>query len=167
MTNLTLVRNTLLLLVTLTLFSGCAARQGDFTLLSTKNVEVSRIDMKNVDLERNTKGSDGRFWFLFIPFGPAPTLEEASDDALEEGGGDFMTSAVVYRRQYHLGLFGWESWIVKGDVGDSLSRNSREMSGYGTRRQPNYAMPAYVPAPTVVVPQPQYVVPAAPYGQGR
>jgi hypothetical protein len=111
----------------LLLLSGCAIRQGDFTILSTKNVEISRVDLKRIDFTRNVKGSDSRFWFLFIPFGAPPLLEEAADAALEKGGGDFMTSAVVYSTAWHAVLFGWESWTIKGDVGDSLSAGAADL----------------------------------------
>lgn len=115
------------LIIVSTLFSGCTVRQGDFTLLSTKNAEISRVDLKKIDFKRNVEGSDGRFWFLFIPFGSKPSLQEACDRCLENGNGDFMTSAVIYSTGWHAILFGWESWTIKGDVGNSLSQGAADI----------------------------------------
>ncbi|NOQ64442.1 MAG: hypothetical protein GQ582_08020 [Methyloprofundus sp.] len=103
------------------LSSACTTRQATFTIVSTKNVEISRVDLKKIDFTRNVKGSDGRFSLFLIPFGAAPIIEEAMDECLEIGRGDFMTSAVTYHTRWSVILFGWESWSVKGDVGDSLS----------------------------------------------
>lgn len=107
---------------------GCTSRQGTYTILSTKNVEISRVDLKQVDFQRNVTGSDGRFWLLFIPFGRAPNLQEAVDECLETGGGDFMTSAALYYTDWHVILFGWEDWTVEGDVGDSLSAGAANIT---------------------------------------
>lgn len=107
---------------------GCATRQGDFTLISTKNVEISRVDLKKIDFHRNVKAGNGRLWFLFIPLGKTPDLKEACDRCLEKGNGDFMTSAVIYRKFWHAIIIGWEGWVVKGDVGDSLSRGAHDLS---------------------------------------
>ncbi len=109
------------------LSSACTSRQGSFTILSTKNVEISRVDLKKVDFTRNVTGKDGRFTFLIIPFGSAPKIEEAVDICLEKGGGDFMTSAVLYHTSWSVILFGWESWTVEGDVGDSLSAGAADI----------------------------------------
>ncbi len=103
------------------LTSACTTRQGSFTILSTKNVEISRIDLKKVDFTRNVEGRDGRFTLLFIPFGSAPNLEDTVNSCLEAGNGDFMTSAVLHNTSWSVILFGWESWTIKGDVGNSLS----------------------------------------------
>lgn len=110
-----------ILLMIISLGIGCTVRQANFTLLSTKNVEISRVDLKRIQLVRNQEASDGRLWFLFIPLAGEPTLEDATDKCLENGGGDFMTSAVVSTSWWSILLFSYGSWNVKGDVGNSLS----------------------------------------------
>lgn len=115
------IRALVLVLAIATISTACTTRQGTFTVLSTKNTEISRIDLKRVQFNRNKEGSDGRLWFLIIPLSSRPTLEEASDRCLEKGQGDFMTSAVVYRSFWSVLLFSYDSWTVKGDVGNSLS----------------------------------------------
>lgn len=109
------------------LTAGCANRMGDFTILSTKNVEISRVDLKRVPFQRGVEGADGRVWVLFIPFGAAPNLKEAVDQCLENGNGDFMTSAVLYQNSWSVLLFGYEGIEIKGDVGNSLGAGSGDV----------------------------------------
>jgi len=112
----------------LILTTGCSVRQGDFSLLSTKKIELSHVDLQQADFTRDVEGSSSRLWFLFIPFGSTPTLEKACDAALERGRGDFMTSVVAHSSTWHIILFGWESWTVKGDIGDSMSAGAPDSS---------------------------------------
>src|SRR5438105_15582508 len=105
--------------------AGCATDQGRFPIMSTKNVEVSRVDLKHIPFVRDVQGADGRFWFLFIPFGSSPTLAKAMDDCLKHGNGDFMTSARIESFFWSALLCSYESWRVTGDVGDSLGPGSR------------------------------------------
>ena len=49
-----------LVLIALLLAPGCSTRVGDFTLISTKNVEISRVDLKKVPFKRNVVGGDGQ-----------------------------------------------------------------------------------------------------------
>ncbi len=106
---------------------GCTIRHADFTVLSNKNVEISRVDLKRIQLVRNQEGRDGRLWFLIFPLGMSPTLEEAVDQCLEDGGGDFMTSAVISRKWWSFILFSYGAWYIKGDVGNSLSYASGDL----------------------------------------
>ena len=106
---------------------GCTTRHGTFTVLSTKNTEISRVDLKRVTFTRDVRGKDSRVWFLCIPFGSAPTLEEAADRCLEKGHGDFMTSAVIYRTGWSILLFSYGAWTLEGDVGDSLSAGAADL----------------------------------------
>lgn len=109
------------------LLTACTTRQGTFTVLSTKNSELSRADLKRIHFQRNVTGSDGRFWLLFIPFGSAPRIENAIDECLESGKGDFMTSAVLYSTDWSILLCSYGSWTVEGDVGDTLSEGSADI----------------------------------------
>ena len=119
----------LALMIVAALGTACVTDQGTLTLLSTRNVELSRIDLKHVQFDRNVQGSDGRFWFLFIPFGRAPTMGRAIDDCLTAGRGDFMTSARVTSMWWTILICGWESFRVAGDVGESLGQGAREVEG--------------------------------------
>ena len=64
----------------LPVFVGCSQRVGDFTIISTKNVDIGS-QYKKVD---RFKGTDSRPDVLFIPLG-VPDLKQAVDDCIEEG----------------------------------------------------------------------------------
>ena len=64
---------------------GCTVRQTGFTVLSTKHVELSRIDLEETNVVRNQTGRDSRLWLLFIPLSGNPTLENAVNECLKTG----------------------------------------------------------------------------------
>lgn len=105
------------MLIVLVIASGCTTRLADFTMISTRNVELDRVDLDSLPRTRGVSGEDSRFIFLFIPFG-SPHLEEAIDDALEKGGGDVMTDAVMSSTIWWF-LIGQNTLRVKGTVIDS------------------------------------------------
>jgi hypothetical protein len=69
--------------------SGCSTRIGDFTVISTQNVDFGEVDAADASEARVVEGEDIKF------FGE-PNLEEAIDDALNRGGGNVMIDAVLY-----------------------------------------------------------------------
>ena len=114
-------------LVCLVGLSACRSEEGRFTILSTKNVELSRIDLKRVSVQRGITASEGRLWFLFIPFGGSPSVLRLSDECLSKGRGDFMVNARLDSFGWTCLLFSWGSLEVTGDVGDSLGVGAREV----------------------------------------
>jgi hypothetical protein len=86
---------------------GCSTRVGDFTLISTKNVEIGG---KYVKGERK-QGEDKAFSFLF-PFG-VPNLKNAVDACIEAGSGELLSNVVINYTAPFIGPFGYE---VLGDV---------------------------------------------------
>lgn len=106
---------------------ACKSELGRFTILSTKNVELSRVDLKRISVQRGITASEGRFWFLFIPFGGSPSVLRLSDECLNKGRGDFMVNARVNEFGWTCLLFSWGSLEVTGDVGDSMGVGSREV----------------------------------------
>jgi hypothetical protein len=68
--------------------SGCSTRIGDFTILSTKNVDISRLGEYDVVPSR-AKGEDLKAFSV-------PSMEEAVDKAIESvDGGVGMTDVTV------------------------------------------------------------------------
>lgn len=61
--------------------AGCSVRVADFTLLSTRNVELTRAGEFERGAQR-VKGSDSGGVFLLFPLGE-PNIETAVDQALE------------------------------------------------------------------------------------
>jgi hypothetical protein len=100
---------------------GCSVRQTGFTVISTKNVELSRIDLKETNVVRNQTGRDSRLWLLFIPLSGNPKLEDAVNMCLKNGKGDFIINPIVRSTGWSLLLFSYGSWQIKGDVGNSLA----------------------------------------------
>ena len=115
-----------IVLVIAALSFGCSVHQKGFTFISTKNVELSRVDMAKTQVVRDRTGSDSRFWILCIPFAGNPTLENAVNECLEDGDGDFIISPEISSTGWSIFLFSYGSWHVKGDVGNSLSNKSPE-----------------------------------------
>lgn len=150
------MRKLLLLTLTLalTISPGCVFDVGRFTIISNQNVEVSRIDLAKADLQRGVTGSDGTFWFLFVPFGSLPSVDRAMDEALRAGWGDFMLNCQVQRVFWTTLIFSWTSYRVLGDVGNSVGKGSRQFED-----------PLLYPAPAgpaaTTSPVPSQAVPAA------
>ncbi|MDY0270036.1 hypothetical protein [Trichloromonas sp.] len=93
---------------------GCSVRLGDLSTISTQNVNLDKIDLDSLPQVKGVTGKDTKFVFLFIPFG-VPHLEDAVDDALEKGGGDLITDAVIHARGWWF-LIGQNTLEVKGNV---------------------------------------------------
>ncbi len=92
-------------------FGGCTQRVGDFTVISTKNVELGA---KYKKLDR-FKGVDSRPDILFIPLG-IPDLKQAVDNCIEAGNGELLTNAVVEAGYWTAIVYGERKYTVTGDV---------------------------------------------------
>jgi len=96
------------------------AREGDFTLLSTQNVDLKRVMLaREQQNPQPTAGKDVQHWILIFPVSSPANLEEAVDDTLQRGRGDCMTDAVIYSYGWHIILYGQSGWKVKGKVLDT------------------------------------------------
>lgn len=74
----------------LAVLQGCVTRLGDFTVISTKNVDVSGLKPGD-----RMKGEDCvNMLFSMIPLGEV-NWKNAMDQALERGKGDAMVDIVV------------------------------------------------------------------------
>ena len=95
----------------LLLLAGCATnRFADFTVVSTKNVDLTQLTTEAIEAGVKVDGEHLTFW-------SAPNMETAIDSALEKGQGNLMLDAVVYFRS------GWKSgYIVEGTVVDVMSK---------------------------------------------
>ncbi len=96
---------TLLVALLVLSLAGCATRIGDFTVISTQNVDFSKLAQVDLSTSQKIEGEDIK------TFGQ-PSLEEAIDDALEKGGGNVLVNASLYIYQ---GFFR-SGYQVKGDV---------------------------------------------------
>ncbi len=110
------IRGSLLFLplVIILMLSACTYRLADLTVISTRNVNLDKVDLDTLPKTSNIVGRDSKFSILFIPLG-IPHLEDAVDDALQKGGGDILIDAVIYNEAWWF-LIGQNTIKVKGDV---------------------------------------------------
>lgn len=90
---MTKVRNLIVLFVALVVLGGCSTRLVDFTVISSKNVNVPTKQKG-----QRVTGEDCVFVFISIPFG-IPNMKEAIDRAIETAGPsyDALVDGVVYQ----------------------------------------------------------------------
>lgn len=102
----------LALVIMLFLFSGCATRMIDFTVISSKN---AMIEYEKRNPER-TKGVASGLQILGIPLAQ-PHLKEAVDRAIENADSqyyDALIDGVIYKKYKWFVLFGLNQYIVEG-----------------------------------------------------
>jgi hypothetical protein len=106
------------LLATLALSLGaCTVHHGDFPVISNKLVNTANFKLGQAERVKGVEGRDVSHIILFIPTSGPVTLEAAVDDALEKGGGDVITDAVVHSWAWYIPyIYGQSGWSVKGDV---------------------------------------------------
>lgn len=101
------------LLVMGCLLSGCSPRLIDFTIISTKNVDLAKSDKFKRSKDR-IEGKDIIPTILFIPFGVS-NLKEAVDRAIEKvPGAVALVDGVVYVRNWYFLVFGQSGYMVEG-----------------------------------------------------
>jgi len=96
----------------LIVFIGCSTRIADFTIISTRNVDMDG----NYELVGSkVKGKDVTPIITYIPIG-APSIEDAIDDALDSVDGDIMTDVTIRSNVLWFVYFGTHTYVVVGDV---------------------------------------------------
>ena len=96
------------------MLAGCVTKS-DCTVMSSKIVRLNDFELDKAD-RKQAHGEDVRHWFLFIPFGAPPSLKEALDRGLENGGGDVMTDVRVENWGWSILLYSQGGWSVDGTV---------------------------------------------------
>jgi len=94
------------------LLSGCVTRITDFTLLSTKNIDLTKASTFKRTTNRVT-GEDTAVIIIFIPAG-VPHVKEAVDKALEGVPGAVALVDGVVKRSGWWFILGQSSIIVEG-----------------------------------------------------
>lgn len=93
---------------------GCATRLVDFTIISTKNIDLAR----GADFKRGTsriEGEDKVCIIIFIPTG-VPNIKEAVDKAIEKVPGAIaLLDGVVTSKGWWIPyIYGESSYVVEG-----------------------------------------------------
>jgi len=79
-------------LLALGLSTGCSSNLGDFTLLASKNIDLSHFDSQKAENSAPVTGSDTKWFYTFSS--PA-NLKEATDHAEEAGQANSLTNARI------------------------------------------------------------------------
>lgn len=109
------MRIILIALASVTLLSGCVHRIGDFTVASTKNMDIKRT-LHRVDESERLVGKDTKHIILFIPTG-TPNMKEAMDNAVEQRQGAVGLSNVTVKSGlwWIPYIYGQSSYEVEGN----------------------------------------------------
>ena len=115
------------------IFSSCSRRILDFTLISSKNVDLS----KGASFERGksrVEGEDKIHWIIFIPTGTV-SIKEALDKAIESTPGCVaLLDGVIYTKFWWIPyIYGQQRATIEGTplIDPSLVYNSGEVPTYG------------------------------------
>lgn len=96
--------------------TGCEQRLGDFTFLSSKNIDLSHLDMQATDDAPMAEGEDSKA-IVFVFGGGPPNLKEAVDRAIESGGGTALSDVSIYRTSWYVPyIVGENAFRVRGKV---------------------------------------------------
>jgi len=110
--------------------TGCKTRFVDFTIISTKNVDLSK--MGTFKRGARTEGVDKIYIIIFIPTGQ-PNLKEAIDRAIESvPGGVALLDGVVSQGFFYIPyIYGEANFTVEGTVliDPSLSGHAKAATG--------------------------------------
>lgn len=102
-----------------TTMTGCGIR-GDFTAISTKNINVSNIKLDKSRNKGRSVGEDCTHIITFIPTGGDPTLDEAIDKALEAKQANLLLDAVVNYDWFYIPyIYGQFCWKAEGVAYDT------------------------------------------------
>jgi len=98
----------------LALLTGCTTRLTDFTIISTKNVDLSVIGRARRGSAR-VQGKDTAHIIIFIPTG-TPNMKTAIDRAIESVPGSVaLVDGVLYQSFFYIPyIYGQSSFIVEG-----------------------------------------------------
>ena len=118
--------------------TGCTTRLTDFTVLSTKNVDLSRMSTYTRGTSR-VQGEDLAFIIIFIPTSQ-PHPKEAIDRAIQSvPGAVALVDGVVYQK-------GW--WFIVGQSGfivEGTPLIDPALTGGHAKLQSNYMLSLYNP----------------------
>ena len=96
---------------------GCVVRHGDFTVASTKLFRLSDFELDKADRVKGVEGKDVLHLICIFPTKGNVTIEEAMDNALDQGQGDIMSDVVIKSWSFYVPyIYGQQGWSVKGDV---------------------------------------------------
>src|SRR5580692_8796369 len=91
---------------------GCTADMGTFTLVATKNVDLSNVNTAAAEGAQKVTGSDERG--LIFGYGTFPNMKDAADRAEESGNAVGLTNARIYCQYWTCLVYASQKWVVTG-----------------------------------------------------
>ncbi|OCL84083.1 MULTISPECIES: hypothetical protein [Arcobacteraceae] len=100
-------------LITITFITGCTQRVTDFTVISTKNVDLNSKSLKRAS--ERVRGEDPAYMIIIFPTGTTH-LKQAIDNAIEKvPGAVALADGVVSFTSFYIPLiFGKTTYVVEG-----------------------------------------------------
>ncbi|MBL8012206.1 MAG: hypothetical protein JNN05_00015 [Candidatus Omnitrophica bacterium] len=100
------------LILSIFVLTGCTVRLTDFTIISTKNIDLSKASSFERGKTR-VEGKDEVSIIIIIPTG-VPSIKEAIDRAIESvPGGIALVDGVISMKQWWF-IMGSSSYVVEG-----------------------------------------------------
>lgn len=96
---------------------SCTQRLCDFTVASTKNMDLKHAAGYTTSYNVRSKGEDRKHIIFFIPTG-IPNMKEAIDRAIEKNGPQCvgLANATLEEKWWYIPLiYGQVSYIIEGD----------------------------------------------------
>ncbi|MCK4341890.1 MAG: hypothetical protein KAY37_09235 [Phycisphaerae bacterium] len=95
---------------------GCEQRLGDFTFLSSKNIDLSNLEMEADENAPIVEGEDSKP-IIFVFSTGVPNLKEAVDRAIESGRGTALSDVSIYYTHWYIPyIVGENKFRVRGKV---------------------------------------------------
>jgi len=109
------MKKILMVLLAMVILGGCTLARSDLTLVSTRNVDLSRMAELEKDRVR-VEGSDTKHIIIFVPTKQAPNIKGAIDEGLQCKPGCVALVDVVaeYKFWYIPLIYGQERWDIEG-----------------------------------------------------
>ncbi len=123
----------ILLISSLFLLSSCSHRVLDFTLISSKNVDLSK-GASFVRGKNRVEGKDMVHWIVIFPTGTV-NIKEAVDKAIESTPGCVaLLDGVIYTKFWWIPyIYGQQSATIEGTplIDPSLAKNNDNLPAFG------------------------------------
>ena len=126
------MKNAILLLIgaiTLLFSSACTTRLGEYTIISTKNVDTSAMSRYEKGHSR-IRGEDKASIIVFVQMGQ-PNMKEAIDNAIEgTPGAVALLDPVLYHEYWWIPfIYGESKFVVEGNPLLKPSMSGRRLNG--------------------------------------
>ncbi len=109
------MRPILALVAAMLAFSACSTRQGDFTVLTNRNVDLDNVmEARRTQDRPLAEYTDRTHWILFFRVSGAATIEEAVDGCLDQANGDCLVDAAIYQYGWTCILYSQTGWKIRG-----------------------------------------------------